>query len=102
MIHGSRSGFAGLAASSLAVASSSDMCTSENTMPQPIRCCSAIFQCQPAACAIARQKLSRGGEADLAKWRARVQGALLRRGFDYDFIRRVIAETAPREADGDG
>ena len=56
----------------------------------------------PAACAIARQKLSRGGEADLAKWRARVQGALLRRGFDYDFIRRVIAETAPREADGDG
>lgn len=48
-----------------------------------------------AACAIARQKLSRTGAADMAKWRGRMQSLLLRRGFDYEFIRRVIAETAP-------
>jgi regulatory protein len=54
-----------------------------------------------AACAIARQKLSRGKVVDPRKHRGRIQSLLLRRGFDYEFIRRVIAETALRGDEDD-
>ena len=47
------------------------------------------------ACALARQRVSRAGGGDPEKLRAKLQSLLLRRGFDYDFIRRVIADTVP-------
>ncbi|MEI6634891.1 MAG: regulatory protein RecX [Chlamydiota bacterium] len=50
------------------------------------------------ACALARRRVSRPGSDDPEKLRAKLQSLLLRRGFDYEFIRRVIAETAPRGA----
>ncbi|MNV49981.1 hypothetical protein D3C71_1419610 [compost metagenome] len=51
---GSRSGGPSTSPSSLACASSSDMCRLENTSPQPTRCCSAICHRHPASWAMAR------------------------------------------------
>ncbi|MEJ2744395.1 MAG: regulatory protein RecX [bacterium] len=47
-----------------------------------------------AACDLARQRMSKASARDTDKAKARVQNLLLRRGFDYDFIRRVMAEIA--------
>jgi regulatory protein len=46
-----------------------------------------------AACDLARQRMSKVPARDVEKAKARVQNLLLRRGFDYDFIREVMAET---------
>ena len=77
MIQGSRSGLAGFSFSNLAVASSSDMCALENTIPQPMRCCRAIFQCQPASCAIARVYGTAGPSASVCRATARLLGSQL-------------------------
>ena len=45
-----------------------------------------------AACELARQRMSKVPARDADKAKARVQNMLLRRGFDYDFIRKVMAE----------
>jgi len=45
-----------------------------------------------AACELARQRMSKAAPRDTEKAKARVQNLLLRRGFDYDFIREVLAE----------
>jgi regulatory protein len=47
------------------------------------------------ACSLARQRIPRAGPCDAEKLRTKLQNLLLRRGFDYEFIRRVIAETVP-------
>ncbi len=52
------------------------------------------------ACALARRKMRQGGEGETSRLRPKVQGLLLRRGFDYDFIRKVIDATAPSPDDG--
>jgi regulatory protein len=45
-----------------------------------------------AACRLARQRIGKAAGRDVNKAKARVQNMLLRRGFDYDFIRKVLAE----------
>lgn len=52
-----------------------------------------------AACELARQRMSKSSARDVEKAKARVQNLLLRRGFDYDFIRRVIEETVVTSTD---
>lgn len=53
------------------------------------------------ACALARQRVLRAGSCAPEKLRAKLQSLLLRRGFDYEFVRRVIAETAVRGEEDD-
>jgi SOS response regulatory protein OraA/RecX len=45
-----------------------------------------------AACRLVRQRM-RGGSSDAVKQTARLQNLLLRRGFDYDFVREVLSKT---------
>lgn len=45
-----------------------------------------------AACELARQRMSRAASREADRVKTRVQNLLLRRGFDYDFIREVMAE----------
>ncbi|MCX6339367.1 MAG: RecX family transcriptional regulator [Candidatus Aureabacteria bacterium] len=44
-----------------------------------------------AACELARQRMSKAASREADRVKTRVQNLLLRRGFDYDFIREVIA-----------
>lgn len=53
------------------------------------------------ACALARQRVVRAGSRDPEKLRAKLQSLLLRRGYDYEFIRRVVAETIARGDEDD-
>lgn len=48
-----------------------------------------------AACELVGQRVMRAGDQDGKKLRARMQNLLLRRGFDYDFARRVLAAAMP-------
>ena len=45
-----------------------------------------------AACGLARQRMSKAASREADRVKTRVQNLLLRRGFDYDFIREVLAE----------
>ncbi|MCX6353332.1 MAG: RecX family transcriptional regulator [Candidatus Aureabacteria bacterium] len=55
-----------------------------------------------AACELVRQRIKRSGMSDMSKMKARLQNLLLRRGFDYEFIRKVLAEAMPRDTVAEG
>ena len=55
-----------------------------------------------AACALVRQRIKRSGVSDINKMRARLQNLLLRRGFDYEFIRRVLTEAMSQDTVAEG
>ena len=50
-----------------------------------------------AACELARQRMSKAASREADRVKTRVQNLLLRRGFDYDFIREVLAEATGTE-----